>query len=64
MIKEFWQLDDGAFPGKLVVDLVGMDTLTKEEIEMVMEAVNLIKEKRGGEVKGRNCLTGANRVNI
>ena len=59
MIKEFRQLGEGAFPGKPVVEPINMDTLSREEIKMAMEAVNLIKEKQGGEVKGRTCANGS-----
>lgn len=60
MLKEFEQLDCGVFPGKPVVEPVDYDTITKEEMKLVMEAVNLIKEKKGGTVKGRTCANGSN----
>ena len=59
MIKEFTQLDQGAFPGKPVVEPVDYSTLTEEEKAMAMDAINLIKEKRGGTVKGRTCANGS-----
>ena len=59
MIKEFEQLDQGAFPGKPVVMPVDAGSLTPKELEMAMEAVNLIKEKKGGKVKGRTCANGS-----
>ena len=55
MLKEFEQLDRGAFPGKPVVEPVAYSTITPEEMKLAMEAVNLIKEKKGGTVKGRTC---------
>lgn len=59
MIKEFEQLDCCAFPGKPVVEPVDFDTITEEEMKLAMEAVNLIKEKKGGTVKGRTCTNGS-----
>ena len=40
MIKEFRQLDAGAFPGKPVVEPVAYKDLTEEEIRMAMEAIS------------------------
>ena len=59
MVKEFKQLDIGAFPVKPVVKPIHAETLTSEERASVMEAVNLIKEKRNGVVKGRTCADGS-----
>ena len=59
MVKEFKQLDQGAFPGKPVVEPVYANTLSPTERIMVMDAVNLIKEKRNGTVKGRTCANGS-----
>ena len=56
MIKEFERLDQGAFPGKPVVMSVDPDSLTPKELEMAMEAVNLIKEKKGKEEKSKGIL--------
>ena len=59
MTKEFNQLDKGAFPGKPVVEPIDPTTLTKDEKQRAMEAVNLIKEKRCGKIKGRTCANGS-----
>ena len=59
MIKEFTQLDQGAFPGKPVVEPLYADSLTEKEIKMAMEAVNILKEKRNGIIKGRTCANGS-----
>ena len=59
VIKEFWQLVHGAFPGKKVVKGVDPKTLTEEEKQQALDAVNLIKEKRTGEIKGRTCANGS-----
>ena len=59
MIKEFVRLDQGAFPGKPVVEPINADSLTKDELNMAMEAVNILKEKRNGIIKGRTCANGS-----
>ena len=45
IIKEFWQLVYGAFPGKKVVEGVDPKQITEEEKGQALDAVNLIKEK-------------------
>ena len=45
MIKELKQLDEGPMPGKWAVAPIDPDTLTKDEKNKALEAVNLIKEK-------------------
>ena len=55
MIKEFKQLNDGAFPGKPVIEPIAMEELTAYEIQTAMEAISLIKDKRSGVMKGRTC---------
>ena len=59
MMKEFKQLVNGAVPGKSVVEGVDPKKLTRLDIEKALEAVNLIKEKRSGEIKGRTCANGS-----
>ena len=59
MIKEFRQLHNGAAAGKPVVAPIRYEDITPEEFEQVMEAVNLIKKKRNGTIKGRSCLNGS-----
>ena len=59
MVKEFTQLDQGAFPGKPVVCPIDADSITEQEMKMAMEAVSLIKEKRNGVLKGRACANGS-----
>ena len=58
MIKELKQLNDGAMPGKPAVGPIDPDTLTSDEKMKALEAVNLIKEKRNGNIKGRTCANG------
>ena len=60
LFKEFKQLDEGPMEGKKVVEAIEYDTLTKQEKIEALEAVNLIKEKRDGNLKGRSCANGAN----
>ena len=52
-------MDQGAFPGKPVVEPILYESLTEEEKRLVMEAVNLIKEERDGTVKGQMCADGS-----
>ena len=59
MIKEYTQLNEGAVPGKPVVVPTDATTLTEEEKKKALPAVNLIKEKWGGELKGRFCVDGS-----
>ena len=59
MFKELKQLNDGLMPGKQVASPVNVDSLPSEVREQAMEAVNLIKLKRNGDVKGRTCLNGS-----
>ena len=42
-----------------MVQPIAHDDLTKEERSKALEAVNLIKEKRNGIIKGRTCANGS-----
>ena len=59
IIKEFTQLNEGAVPGKPVVRPIDSTTLSPIEKKKALPAVNLIKEKFGGELKGRTCADGS-----
>ena len=59
MVKEYTQLTNGAMPGKPVIAPVDSKTLSREDKERALEAVNLIKEKRCGDIKGRTCANGS-----
>ena len=59
MIKEFTQLNEGAVPGKPVVVPTDASTLTDLEKRKVLPAVNLIKEKYDGVLKGRSYVDGS-----
>ena len=53
MFKEYNQLNDMKLFGK-----INPDTLTKEQKYKALRAINLIKEKRCGRIKGRTCADG------
>ena len=59
MIKEFTQLNEGAVHGKPVVIPTEAKSLTSLEKRKSLRAVNLIKEKRSGDIKGRTCVNGS-----
>jgi hypothetical protein len=59
MFKEFKQLNEGAVPGKPVFGKQDPNELTFEDKKRALEAVNLIKEKRSGIIKGRTCANGS-----
>ena len=59
LMKEFSQLDQGAFPGKPVIQPTYSEKLTTEERRRALEAVNIIAEKRCGKLKGRTCADGS-----
>lgn len=60
MMTEFCQLVDGSFPGKPVVEAINHSNLTESDKKKALDAaVNLIKVKRSGTVKGRTCANGS-----
>ena len=59
MINEFTQLDKGAIPGKPVSVPTDASTIADEEKHKALYAVNIIKDKRSGDVKGRICANGS-----
>ena len=59
-VKEFKQLDKGPMAGKKVICPIEYDTLTTKDKREALEAINLIKEKRDGSLKGRSYANGAN----
>ena len=54
MFKEYKQLDDLTVLGRLNPEMV-----TLEQKRMALRAINLIKEKRCGMIKGRTCANGS-----
>ena len=59
MFKEFKQLDTGVVPGKPVIAPVDVDQVSPQARKAALEAVNLIKEKRDGKIKGCTCANGS-----
>ena len=59
MIKELIQLEEGPMPIKKVVTTINPDTLSAEDKAKSLNAVNLIKQKRDGTIKGRTCADGS-----
>ena len=59
MFTEFKQLNDGAMPGSPVFGSVESNLLSIKEKRSTLEAVNLIKKKRCGKIKGRTCADGS-----
>ena len=59
VIKEFKQLDEDPMEGKRVVMPIEYKTLSTKQKKEALDAVNLIKEKRDGRLKGRSCANGA-----
>ena len=58
-MKEFTQLNEGAVSGKPVVIPTDATTITSLEKKKVLRAVNLIQEKRSGDLKVRTCVDGS-----
>ena len=59
LLSAYKQLNTGVMPGKPVFGTIDPATLTNEEKRRALEAVNLIKMKRSGEIKGRTCANGS-----
>ncbi len=55
IFKELKQLNDGAMPGKPAIAPIPFEDLAATNKKQALEAVNLIKEKRCGKLKGRTC---------
>ena len=59
MLKELKQLNDGAVKGKPVVIPIDVDSLTEQDRQQALDAVNLIEQKRDNRLKGRTCANGS-----
>ena len=59
IFKEFRQMDKGPMPGKPVFGPQDASKMTPLEKKKTLEAVNLVKEKRDGSIKGRTCADGS-----
>ena len=57
-------MDDGPMPGKPEVAIFIPDGITPLNRKKTLEAVNLIKEKRCGNIKGITCANGEKLKNI
>eukprot|EP00957_Ditylum_brightwellii_P149694 11399689-Ditylum_brightwellii.AAC.1 len=57
VVKEFTQLNKGAVPeqNKPVVEPIDTDLLTADDKKKALDVVNLIEEKRDGQIKGQTC---------
>ena len=64
LFKELKQLDYGVMKGKPVVVPTDPDILSPNDKKQALEAINLIKEKRDGTIKGRTCANGKNNENM
>ena len=53
LMSEFAQLED-----RTVYEIVDAAKLTKRQRKMALRAINLIKEKRDGKIKGRTVADG------
>ena len=59
MLSKYKHLNTGVVPGKPVFGCIDPTTLTREEKRKALEAVNLIKKKICGKIKGRTCADGS-----
>ena len=58
MFKEYQQLKYGPIPGNPVFGPINNEELSGKESRRALKAVNLIKEKICGKIKGRTCANG------
>ena len=60
IMKELKQLQDGAMPGRPVIEPVDYLDLTEEDKKKnTLEAEAVVKQKRCGKIKGRICADGS-----
>ena len=59
LVEEFTQLNKGAVPGKPVVVPTDFNSLTDAKKRKALRAINLIKERWNGDIKGRSCVDGS-----
>eukprot|EP00957_Ditylum_brightwellii_P000693 54473-Ditylum_brightwellii.AAC.1 len=57
VVNEFTQLNKGAVTeqNKHVVKPINAELLTADDKKKVLDTVDLIEEKRDGQIKGRTC---------
>ena len=49
-------------PGKKVIEAIDPNTLSFKQKRMALNAINLIKEKRDGTLKGWTCADGSKKL--
>jgi len=59
MLNKYKQLNIGPVPGKPIFGCINPSKITNDEKRRALEAVNLIKKKRCGKIKGRTCADGS-----
>ena len=60
IMKELKQLQDGAMPGRPLIEAVNFTDLSeKDKKTRTLEAVTVVKQKRCGKIKGRTCADGS-----
>lgn len=59
LVKEFKQVVHGTMEGKPVIALIDPSKITEDMKQRALQAINLIKEKRTKEIKGRCCTDGS-----
>ena len=59
MFKEYKKLDYGTMTGKPVMAPFNPNGLTPLDRKKKLEAVNLIRDKSCGNIKGRTCANGS-----
>ena len=59
MVKELKQLEYGSMPGKKVVQAIDPKNLSLEHNRKALNAINFIKEKRDGTIKGKTYAEGS-----
>ena len=59
MFNELKQMEHGPMPGKRVLRAIDPDLMSTEDKKKALNAINLIKKKRDGTIKGRTCADGS-----
>ena len=59
IFREFKQLNGGVLPGNPVIVLIDIGLLTVKDKKKALEAVNIIKAKQCGEIKGKIYANGS-----
>ena len=63
MVKYYRQIDKGTTERNTVITPIEPEMLSYEDKMKALEAVNLIKYKRNGKIKGRTCADGSKQKN-